>query len=150
MQRHAMHTHTRVELPRASASPDWWRPRRGETDIKSTNLSGSRSTIRLERGRMSRGGAISRCPPFLCCESMCIGASLAACNSSRGEPTSIAQHWWWWWRYCWRGTDADCGRDGRGILHFATMHTANSDSSRLSLPRDLWQKIKISIKAIFS
>lgn len=54
---------TRVELPRASASPDWWKPRCGETDIKSTNLPGSRSTIRFERGRMSRGGAISRCPP---------------------------------------------------------------------------------------
>lgn len=52
-----------TRTPRASVSSDWWKPRRQETDVKSTNLPGSRSTIRFERGRASRGDAISRGPP---------------------------------------------------------------------------------------
>lgn len=52
-----------TRTPRASVSSDWWKPRRQETGIKSTNLPGSR-LIRFEKGGgASRGSAISRCPP---------------------------------------------------------------------------------------
>lgn len=61
-------THTRVELPRASVSPDWWKPRCGETDIKSTNLPRKSFDDSLRKGgeqvEEARHFAVS--PPFSC------------------------------------------------------------------------------------
>jgi len=132
-----------TRTPRASVSSDWWKPRRQETDVKSTNLPGSRSTIRFERGERVGETPFRGVPlPVLRIDvHRCIALRMQLV--ARRANKHIAQHWWWWYR--WRGTDAlGCGRDGRGIMHFATMH-ADSD---LSLFRDsLAENEDIYVKA---
>lgn len=99
---------TRIELPRASVTSDWWKPgRRTLNPPISTRKSFDDSLRKGERaGEVFRGVPL----PVLAC----IGASLVACNSSRGEPTRIAQRWQWWLMVLLEGDNVlECGGDGK-------------------------------------